>query len=687
MKQLRHLLIFSVALLLASPLAFGADESPVQCKGDKVEYLREQQIIRAEGNVILAHNHTKLTSDKAVVFVESGDAYANGHVVLTHENRTYTGEKMHYNFKSGLGDVVNMDFVGAPWFAGGETGKKVSSRELILQSGTMTTCDLENPHYKMKGREIRIYPGDRVVLTNMTVTVWDVPVLWFPRYTYPLNDERSRFIVVPGYRSDFGFFLLTGYNFYQTEHIKGTLHLDERVERGFGVGVDVTYKYQNEVAGKILSYVIDDREYQPVGAASREDTRYRVTWEHQQQVSYDTRMISEFNSQSDKDIIHDFFRSEFRNENQRENYIDITKTDPDYQMTLFISAQVDDVFNVVERLPEFRLSTRKMRVQDTPIFYTSQHSLGYLSFDHGDEVNTRGDEDYDSFRVDTFHEISYPKKYFGWLSFEPRTGLRLTGYSDDKDEDSVARGIFSAGFDTFTKISRTWDDVEDEFWGIHKLRHVIEPAVQYTFVGNPSVSPNELHQFDGLDSIRRANQFRLGLRNKLQTQRRLGTIDLIDVEFFTFYTPRHEEEDKEQAFSDVFMDFEARPIDWLKFDVNARIDTEDSNEGIEEVNTDLVYYYDDSLGLTFGQRFRKKDSNLFVFEIDFELTPDWQFKVYQRIEAESGDLQDSEFAIFRDLHDWKTVLSYRHREFRDEDSVFVVFYLKDFPDLPFKIGN
>lgn len=681
-----------LCFLLSAPASW-AIETPVRCQGDRVEYLRDQQVIRAEGNVVLVQDGTELKADKAVVFVKSGDAYADGHVVLTNEYRTFTADKMHYNFKSGLGDVIQTQFVGEPWFATGETGTKVSNREFTLQNAYVTTCDLENPHYKIHGNEIRIYPDDRVVIKNPVVILWNIPVLWMPRYTYPLKDERSRFSFSPGYKSDFGAFLYMAYNFYQTENIKGTTRLDIRTERGVGGGFDVEYEYYNEAVGKLITYFIDDRDYQPTGAGegtSEDGSRYRVTWEHQQQISYDTRLISELNYQSDKDIVREFFRSEFRNENQRETFIDITKSDPDYQMTFFLTAQTDDVFNVLERLPEFRVSTRKQRVKDTPIFYNSEHRLSYFNFNFGDDINEGADEepeDYDSFRLDTFHEFSYPQKYLGWLSFEPRLGFRVTAYSDDVDGDSTTRAVYNAGFDAFTKISKTWDDVSSEYWNINKLRHVIEPAVQYTIVGHPSESPEDLLQFDGIDSIDRVNQFRLGIRNKLQTQRDIGTVDLLDVEVFTFVFPDHEQMDLEQALSDVFVDLEARLIDWLKFDLDVRIDTEDTSEGIEEVNTDLVYYYHDDFALTFGQRFRKNDSNLFVFELDYALNLDWQFKVFQRIEAESGDFQDAEFAVFRDLHDWTAVFSYQHRQFRDEDTFFVLFYLKEFPDLPLKIGN
>ncbi len=668
-------------------------ETPVRCQGDRVEYLRDDGVIQAEGNVILTQNGTELKCDKAIVFVNTGEAFAEGRVVLYNENQTFTSDKMHYNFKTGLGDVLKTNLVNQNWFSEGEAGTKVSNQEFILQNAYITTCDLKDPHYKIYGRELRIYPNDKVVIRQPTVYILNIPVMWLPRYTFPLNDERSRFSFAPGYRSDFGPFIYTAFNFYQTENIKGTFRRDYFDKRGLGVGLDVEYQYENEAYGKILTYLIDDRNYEPTGAGegtTSDETRYRVTWEHQQQISYDTRLISEFNVQSDKDIIRDFFRSEFRDENQRENFVDITKSTADYQMTLFLSTQVDDVFNVLEKLPEFRLTTRKQRIQDTPIFYRSSTTLGYMNFDFGDEVNegvTPEPEDFDTFRVDTFHEFSYPKKYLGWLSFEPRLGFRVTSYSDDVDGDSTTRGVYNAGFDMFTKISKTWDDYSNEFWKINKLRHVIEPAVRYTIVGHPSVRPDELLQFDGIDSINRVNQFRLGIRNKIQTQRKNQTIELLDIDVFAFLSPQHSDQDLEQAFSDLFIDLEARPIEWLKFDIDARIDTEDTSNGIEEINTDLVYYYRDDLAFTFGQRFRKKDSNLYVFEVDYQINPEWQAKVFQRIEAETGDLQDSEFALFKDLHDWKAVMSYRHREFRDEDTFFVMFYLKDFPDVPLKIGN
>ena len=50
-----------------------------------------------------------------------------------------------------------------------------------------------------------------------------------------------------------------------------------------------------------------------------------------------------------------------------------------------------------------------------------------------DNAANSGFEDYSAFRIDTFHQLTYPNTYFGFLSLVPRIGFRDTYYGDTQD--------------------------------------------------------------------------------------------------------------------------------------------------------------------------------------------------------------------------------------------------------------
>ena len=67
----------------------------------------------------------------------------------------------------------------------------------------------------------------------------DVPVMYLPYYHRSLKRHPNFLEYTPGYRSRFGPYLLTSYNWYWNDRLDGVIHLDERVSRGVGGGPDL----------------------------------------------------------------------------------------------------------------------------------------------------------------------------------------------------------------------------------------------------------------------------------------------------------------------------------------------------------------------------------------------------------------------------------------------------------------
>src|SRR5262249_55267025 len=130
------------------------------------------------------------------------------------------------------------------------------------------------------------------------------------------------------------------------------------------------------------------------------------------------------------------------------------------------------------------------------------------------------------FRIDTFHQLTYPNTYFGFLSIVPRVGFRGTYYSATQELNPflpmvvppplssefplpdpqtalpnvatgpVFRTVFNAGAENSFKNSRERDEVQDRAFGRDGLRHDSQPDVNFSWVSSPNVNPDDILQFE-----------------------------------------------------------------------------------------------------------------------------------------------------------------------------------------------
>jgi LPS-assembly protein len=377
--------------------------------------------------------------------------------------------------------------------------------------------------------------------------------------------------------------------------VDSRVRLDYRARRGVGIGLDGEYLLKRSGSGKFKTYYIHDKRRELEDGTETEEDRYRASLSHYQPWKYQTTLRGQFHKLSDEDILLDFFHQDSDYSVRPPSFFDLTKYHPKYVARFFVQKRVNDFFTEVERLPEVSLDFRRQRIMKSPFYYTSLSSLANLSKQFATEtaIEIPGQDsplltdNLDAVRFDTYDEISYPKKYFGWLETNVWFGVRQTWYSKElKEGESIWRGSFSDGVELGTKIYKIWEEYENKDWNIHTLRHVIEPRVKYTYVLDPTVEPKRLPQFDQIDALTGQNTIRPSIRNKLQTKRRDQVWDLIDFLLFVdfFVTPDLNQND----FSNIFGDLELRPFYNFSLDLDFSVDQYEGR--LSSFNTDIAYF-------------------------------------------------------------------------------------------------
>jgi len=307
--------------------------------------------------------------------------------------------------------------------------------------------------------------------------------------------------------------------------------------------------------------------------------------------------------------------------------------------------------------------------------------------------------------------IYRPSKFFGFLNFIPRAGIRETYFSKtrrteyydvtvtetnelgfatnstfeasrDVEAGSGLRSLPELGLEVSYKAFSTWGRPGSE------VRHVVQPYIDYTFIPEPSLEEEDLYQFDNVDELGQTHEVQIGARNKYQVKRGDKASDILDVNVYTFY--KIYREDGEDAITHVYFDAELDPFDDFKIQSDGVYSLEDS--GFEKLNVELAYEYDDNIDVNLEYRYvnREEVSRLISADTTFLKKRPWSFNVFGRYEMEEKRLEEQGGYIQRNydclsLRTGYSILpGYENSDgttVEDEWRVQIEFWLSAFPNV------
>jgi LPS-assembly protein len=566
--------------------------------------------------------------------------------------------------------------------------------------------------------------------------VGNVPVFWWP-YLYQSLNEAFSFAISPAYLSSWGPSLLTQVTFPITDDIRGRGRLDYRGRRGVAFGFDSTIDYGDDSQARLKTYYLQDqnpnlnetnipRKDVPTG-------RYRVSLEDQTNFTDDIYGIANLTKLSDPFVMQDFFQGEFRVDPVPDNVLAVTKTDPFYTLTAIERFQANEFFTTTERSPEVVLDIKRHALFGGPIFYEGESGFANLRLQFPQDS---GFENYGTYRFDTFHQLTYPNTYFGWLSIVPRVGFRETYYGKTWDLGSTVfippsnplvpdfilppptlanpvkfdgdtfRSVFDTGAEASFKISRKWEGVQSRALGLDGLMHVIQPFTDFSYVKEdgpnptsilgfdrfqPSTQPRAIDfpQFTTIDSIADWTVWRVGVRNRLETRRDDRTMTWLELD--TFVDVNFENPYQPTDYSNLVNNLRFTPLPWMSFTINSQVPAFD--KGFTEVDTIASVQPLANVQLTVAHRYLNgnpffQDSSLFVVGGYYRIDDNWGIGVQEQYEGATGILEQQRYSIYRDLSSW--VASFggiiRDNNGVKEYGVLFTVTLKAFPKFGFDLN-
>ena len=696
----------------------------------------EGGLATARDNVAIHIGNTDIYADYAQYNPATHDVELRGHVRIYRDTSLYIAENGIYNTETKKIRGLNARTESEPYFLTGGHVTSISENSYLIKDGTFTTHDSPKNDFHLHAKTIRVYEDDRVIFQYVTAYVGKVPVFWWPYLYQSLNDSFS-FTISPAYLSSWGPSLLTQVTFPITDDISGRLRLNYYGRRGLAIGFDSNIDYFNDSQALLKTFYIQDqnpnlnetnlpRKDVPTG-------RYRVSLADTTNFTDDIYGLANITKLSDQFVMQDFFQGEFRIDPVPDNVIAVAKTDPFYTLTAIERFQANEFFTTTERQPEVVLDIKRHGLFGGPIFYEGETGFANLRLQFPQDS---GFENYGTYRFDTFHQLTYPNTYFGWLSIVPRVGYRGTYYGKTFDLGSTTfippsnplipnfilppptmanpvkfdgdtfRSVFDTGAEASFKISRKWESVQSRAVGLDGLMHVIQPFTDFSYVKEdgpnptailgfdrfqPSTQPRALDfpQFTSIDSIADWTVWRVGVRNRLETRRDDRTItwfeldSFVDVQFQNPYQPTD--------YSNLVNNIRFTPLPWMSLSINSQVPA--FAKGFTEVDTVANVQPFANLQLTVAHRYLNgnpffQDSSLFVVGGYYRIDDNWGIAVQEQYEGATGILEQQRYSIYRDLSSW--VASFggviRDNNGSKEYGVLFTITLKAFPKFGFDLN-
>jgi lipopolysaccharide export system protein LptA len=698
----------------------------------------ENGLATARDNVAIHIGNTDIYADYAQYNSTTHDVELRGHVRIYRDTSLYIAESGIYNTETKKIRAINARTESQPYFLSGGNVSSISENGYLIQDGTFTTHDAPRPDFHLHARKIRVYEKDRVIFQYVTAYVGKVPVFWWP-YLYQSLNEAFSFAISPAYLSSWGASLLTQVTFPITDDIRGRARLDYRSRRGVAFGFDSTIDYgkDNDSRAEIKTYYIQDQN--PLlneTNTPRKDVptgRYRLSLEDRTNFTDDIYGIANLTKLSDPFVMQDFYQGEFRIDPVPDNVVALTKTDPFYTLTGIERFQANEFFTTTERSPEVVLDIKRHALFGGPIFYEGETGFANLRLQFPQDS---GFQNYGTNRLDTFHQLTYPNTYFGWLSIVPRVGFRGTYYGETWDLGSTTfippsnplipdfilppptlanpvkfdgdtfRTVFDTGAEASFKISRTWESVQSRAVGLDGLMHVIQPFTNFSYVKENGPNPTSIlgfdrfqpstqlrtidfPQFTTIDSIDNWTVWRVGVRNRLKTRRDDRTITWFELD--TFLDVNFDNPYDRTDYSNLFNNIRFTPLPWVSFSVNSQVPAFDN--GFTEVDTIASVQPLANLQVSVAHRYLNdnpffQDSSLFVVGGYYRIDDNWGVGVQEQYEAATGLLEQQRYSIYRDLSSW--VASFggviRDNKGSKEYGVLFTLTLKAFPKFGFDLN-
>lgn len=674
-SRLKHLLRVAIvwsSLAFSCPSAIFAElaltlNSQVHLQADTIEYMRDQELVMAKGQVHIQQDQVHLYADSVRYDMNAQDVQAEGHVVWQDENQEIEAHSLTYNLKTREGKAYNIKTTTPPWISLGDE-ILLTDRKIVIKNAVTTTCDYPEDyrHYSMKADRITIYSGDYLVAENMVLYIGKVPVFYFPFFVRTIHDLRTPFSVSTGATDYLGNYVLVSTNYLFSPTNYGALYTDYFFRKGIGLGVRHEIALNDYSVLSLYGYGIQERDTQQF----RWEGRARGLW----------ALSSTFQGRVETDLPGDGFFSQNYSVARRDPSLvstareySVSTTFSRQQFTLSALFRRQEIADIADPLEtHFVENLENLPQVSFSLFPQPLVGKNWLKFD----MNVQGDHTFTRANQYYVNHLSGEVGLSQSLSFFQTQNLYSRGAWNEFYQDIPDLGLANDGETHSINTNNTWTGRWSEFF-TSSLSHTFSQKLNHLIPADPP---------DGVQT------------NLLSGALEMSVSSFLRARTSTTFDLRKSSSGDSASFSYLRQELYLTPSSY--FDYLAIADYSLKANALKDLNTVLNFRsaHDMWRFRISGNFVDPNVTNAGIVSVGLPSTLEISGEVsfafftnYRISMLETYDLTNSKFetrsiSLYRDLHDWEAEVNYAEDPSQGR-RLFFKLNLKAFPGRPLTVSD
>jgi LPS-assembly protein len=677
----------------------------VTIEADSIAYDGNEDRFQATGRVLITFSGGDLRADTATLDRRTNQASAAGHVLVRSDQDILEGEKVFFDVRQRTGTVEQgkMFISRNHFYITGAKIEKLSEADYRLKQATVTTCDGEQPDWRLAGEELSLTIDGYGTLKNGKFLARDLPVLFVPYLLFLAKTTRQSGFLFPRLshsRDKNGLDIELPFYWAISESLDATFFQRYLEKRGFKEGFEFRYALSPDSFGVFYSDYLYDRKRvtESAGVLSRDwqDDRHRWSYylNHESRFGDGISLRSDIRRVSDRWYFRDFssfnYYLDHYSLNQEERFsrvpfigdeslgsldstVRLTKDWDLYNLTTLVRYTDDfssvDNQSTLQKYPEVTLTGFRQPLFGSPLQLDFSAAYHYAFRQEGQ----RG-------HLSQINPTLYLPFSLGPVRVTPQAGFRgsLWQRTDSRENGGDRYGdreVFALGTTLSTEMFRVYDLKGER---VEKVRHGIRPEIVYTYIPEASqeLAPDYLERIPAQHSIN------YGIVNTLVSRERTAdgrttyremmrfkvgqTYDLLEARRDVAGTGR-----ENRPFRNVELELDLAPVPYLvlssrnKFDVNAGM--------WQQNNVDLTLSDNRGDSVSAGYRYTRDLLEEINLSLRAVLTPSFSAAYVLRKNRLDDKTVESTVGLQYRKQCWSLALNVSERT--DDRTVMVVFSL------------
>ncbi len=586
-----------------------------------VTYDNERNLYIAEDNVVITGGATRLEADYVEFSNKTKDAFAQGNVLFLSGQDSITCNAMQINLLTEKG-TINKGTIFIQennFYINGENIKKTGEFTYSADKGSITSCEGDDPDWKISGKNIRVTVEGYGYADNTVLWAKKLPTLYSPFLSFPVKTKRQTGLLFPRVTSSDK----KGFEYEQplfiaiSRNVDATFYANYMSDRGTKVAGEFRYVLDNASQGSMFLDFLDDSKlgdgtddtekntysYDSTPPRTNRD-RYWFRMKHNQDLT------NGFSGKLDLDIVSDAdYLQEFRDgftgydgtneyfetvfgrsldeydDTTRKNSLVISKSWSNYYFNAQAlwydnveARQEDTADTTLQTLPSLELDSARQQIKNSGVYYKLDSE--FRSFYRQDTDQEASTPLVSGQRIDIYPKFYLPTRLGKSFFFEPFIGTRGTSWftdnftdTDGNDDKFRTRATYDLGAELSTSLNKIFT-LNNSF--AEKVKHAVVPKLEYSF--QPDASPEDLPYFDAIDSIQEENLLTWSLTNSFIARNMVETPEgtqsnsykeFIWIKLYQSYDiDAEKDETQSKPWSDISLESEINPFEYFSMDAN-----------------------------------------------------------------------------------------------------------------------